>query len=289
MHNNPISLAEGECRRIWPQISRPDLIVSLGTGTGHPTAGKPGLVSRLWTSFMASLDGQKAWEEACNRLSEEHRVDYCRLNVELGNSMLALDDTSCMKGIQSLIKAQPSIRQACNDIAVSLLISSFYFELHHVIPQYSQGSYLCRGSIVCRLPGKAMDTAFRHLGQGDWAFSTNYHFISHFDAEADCCFRCGLVRKSVAFRVRNPLDQFCIYMHNSEWKRQISGFPTSLEWFVERQGLKNPFGPLYPSAVLRCEQLCRQKNKKRKGITTQGSGGKRLRTRSYDSIKATAR
>ena len=72
-HNNPINLALWESRYIWPEIEKPDVVISLGTGTGSRTSSTPapnfrhvihdGFIPRLWRCFMSSLDGQGAWRD----------------------------------------------------------------------------------------------------------------------------------------------------------------------------------------------------------------------------------
>jgi hypothetical protein len=50
-HNNPVNLALWECLHIWPSVVKPDLLVSLGTGTDReiqsPSASHFDIFSRM--------------------------------------------------------------------------------------------------------------------------------------------------------------------------------------------------------------------------------------------------
>jgi hypothetical protein len=67
-HNNPVNLALWECRHIEPSVTKPDIVLSLGTGTEKPSTSSittglrhvilDGYISRLWRSYMSSFNGQ---------------------------------------------------------------------------------------------------------------------------------------------------------------------------------------------------------------------------------------
>ena len=153
-HNNPASLAEWESRQIWPHNKRPDVVLSLGTGTNERPLWQDesrlhhsvtnGFVLRLWRSFMSSLDGQKAWLDLLNRLDEEHRKDYFRLNVSLSDENVALDDTTSMDDLRSKVYLQARNYLDCLEIATVLLVLSFFFELR-TMPLFRSSSYYYEG------------------------------------------------------------------------------------------------------------------------------------------------
>ena len=65
-YNNPMDLALWECRKLWPLIIVPDVVLSLGTGmVENPWSPKvpnfryifnDGFIPRLFRSFISSLD-----------------------------------------------------------------------------------------------------------------------------------------------------------------------------------------------------------------------------------------
>jgi len=67
-HNNPVNLALWESRRIWPEGSSPDVVLSLGTGTYQQSTSpdaphfrhilNDGFIPRLCRSFMSTLNGE---------------------------------------------------------------------------------------------------------------------------------------------------------------------------------------------------------------------------------------
>ncbi|KAL9129888.1 MAG: hypothetical protein Q9217_001788 [Psora testacea] len=235
VHNNPAQLAEWEFRRLWPNLERPDLMVSLGTGTSVPTLRSPakaGFVLRLWRSFMSLLDGQRAWGEVLNRLDEATLANYFRFNVTLPSEIGAIDDVESMDQMRSIVRSQLETRQVL-DTAVALIISSFFFELS-AIPIFLRGSYQCQGYILCRLSSKAMKEALVHLGYMSWTFATGNEILGRYQSVIDACQRCSVYRKAVRFRVRHLSDSLSMYMQNHRYRRQISGFPRPIQWFVDQ-------------------------------------------------------
>ena len=84
-HNNPVKLALWESLRIDPSLSKPDLMVSVGTGT-HRKSISPrlnsfrhvlvdGFIPRGWRAYMSSFDGESNFRDIINNhLDEESRI-----------------------------------------------------------------------------------------------------------------------------------------------------------------------------------------------------------------------
>ena len=116
-HNNPIKLALWESLRIDPSLSRPDLMVSVGTGTSRKTKSPrgasfrhvlfDGFISRLWRAYMSSFDGESNFRDIMNSLDREYREDYKRLNVVLPRNEPAIDNTSRMDESRQLVHLNP--------------------------------------------------------------------------------------------------------------------------------------------------------------------------------------
>jgi len=105
-HNNPIKLALWESLRIDPSLSRPDLVVSVGTGTSRKTKSPratsfrhvlfDGFIPRLWRVYMSSFNGESNFRDVMNSLDRENREDYKRLNVILPRNEPAIDNINRM-------------------------------------------------------------------------------------------------------------------------------------------------------------------------------------------------
>jgi len=251
-HNNPVNLALWESRQIWPSVTRPDLVVSLGTGTGRavksPSAPnfrhvfKDGFVPRLYRSFMSSLDGQSVWRDFINGLDERSREDYFRFNICFPDEEPALDNTDSMDALRESVHLQTKSIQDCADTASALLISSFFFELA-VLPQFDSGLYRCRGTIRCRLRGAVMIRSLIKLHPSHLEFVTDTETLAPFSGDSDVCGLCHRYCKQVEFYVRHPNDIMTISLQIGLGKRRkIGGFPQSMSWFVRQQNLDALFG-----------------------------------------------
>lgn len=257
-HNNPVNIAGWECRRIWPEIERPDILVSLGTGakvnpTPVPVSTVPremmnGFVPRLWRSFMSSLDGQRVWQDVVNRLDRQTREDYFRLNVFLPYEEPRIDDISSMERLRTSVHTQSQLGQDCSEVAAALLVASFYFELIDV-PRFSSGRYICQGSIRSRLPGGICITASERVLGLDWSFVTDTEILAYYNGVPDLCPGCRRYCKKVRFTVRHPFESFTLSVQcPDQRKRKISGFPGSISWFQSEQYLGWSFGTPYHDA-----------------------------------------
>ncbi len=112
-HNNPIKLALWESLRIDPSLSKPDLVVSVGTGTSTKTKSPraasfrhvlfDGFIPRLWRAYMLSFDGESNFRDVVNSLDREDREDYKRLNVVLPRNQPAMDNTSRIDELRQLV------------------------------------------------------------------------------------------------------------------------------------------------------------------------------------------
>lgn len=234
-------------------------MLSLGTGTSERSVQqdgsrlhnivKNGFVPRLWRSFMSSLDGQKAWTDLLNRLDDQSRGDYFRLNVSIPAEDLAMDDTASMDDLRSSVHLQPSSQQDCLEVAAALLVSCFFFELTRP-PVFDSGLYRCEGWIRCRLPSNTVFEAFTRIKQASWTFTIDTEVLGHYAPKIDCCSACSRYRKAVKFCVRHPSDLISIHMRDlDQQQRKISGFPESINWFMSQQYMNADFGtPHHKSA-----------------------------------------
>ena len=111
--NNPINPALWESIQICSSVDKPDLVVSLGTGTQEIASHSHALssqgqfhdsfVPQLWRSFMSSLNGQLPWTELLNRLDITDHQKYMRLNVPLSDIRFTMFNVNGIKGLQEII------------------------------------------------------------------------------------------------------------------------------------------------------------------------------------------
>ena len=266
-HNNPIKLALWESLRIDPSLSRPDLVVSVGTGTSRkaksPRAASfrhvlfDGFIPRLWRAYMSSFDGESNFRDIVNSLNSENREDYKRLNVVLPRNEPAMDNTSRMDELRQLVHLNPQMIQECEETIYALLIASFYFELS-CIPSPLPGNRIrCLGMIRCRLPGEVMVNLLERVHPSRLSFVTHSKALGYYLGKRDLCPSCQRYRKSVEFVVRDLGQPTSIYATSPRRpRRKISAFPQTMQWFIDRQHLDAPFGTAYHASLSRSCKSC---------------------------------
>ncbi|TGJ72354.1 hypothetical protein EYR41_004253 [Orbilia oligospora] len=141
--NNPTEVALSEAEGLWPE-SKIDLVLSLGTGTQlqkgkDDTRNKSslsgifgkGFLSRLYKSFMSSLDGENVWNDLWSRLS-------------------SLDDVSKLSEMRAAAnQSSPAQYSSISELSQTILCTMFYAELERA-PRYYDGAYECDLVIRCR-------------------------------------------------------------------------------------------------------------------------------------------
>ena len=253
--NNPARLALKESRVIWPSIRQPDVVLSLGTGTQaegrSPQATHTGVFSRFYRYVIHGIDAEHAWNELLNEQDPEARRDYLRLNIKFPGSEPAIDDVECMDELSARVHVQPQGPQERKEVLSTLLIKCLFFELDEY-PSYDAGLFHCRGSIRCRLPGRAL---IRSLLKNHHSFTLQYFkdseklgFPVHENLgvsvrEEDICQDCYRYVRPVQFTVEAMTDviSLSVWWNNDE-SRRLSGFPQSMAKVVDDQQLGCPFG-----------------------------------------------
>ena len=154
-HNNPIRVAEGERKSIWPDVDNvdPDILLSIGTGKppAHLSTGPQKKKSqkdmRKWLRFVPKvfrlffaritdiLDSEKEWQRFHFDIASSSIERYVRINPELSTIPPSLDEKDKLWSLEtetrrSLVPMQEIIR----GIAHRLLASCFYFEKANIQP-----------------------------------------------------------------------------------------------------------------------------------------------------------
>ena len=266
-HNNPIKLALWESLRIDPSLSKPDFVVSVGTGTStktkSPTAASfrhvlfEGFIPRLWRAYMSSFDGESNFRDVVNSLDRENREDYKRLNVVLPRNEPAMDNTSRMDELRQLVHLNPRMIQECEETIYALLIASFYFELSCILSLLPEHRIRCLGTIRCRLPGEVIVELLQRIHPSRLSFVTHNRALGYYFGKRDLCPSCRRYRKSVEFTVRDLGQPTNIYATSARrLPRKISAFPQTMQWFIDQQHLDAPFGTAYHRSLNRSCKSC---------------------------------
>ena len=256
-HNNPIKLALWESLRIEPSISKPDIVISVGTGTRKDSISPrltsfrhvlfDGCIPRLWRAYMSSFDGESNFRDVVNNLDEENRDDYKRLNILLPINEPGIDNTSRMSELQESVRLNPQLMESCRKTLYALLIATFYFELD-TLPTNLSGQFQCFGTIRCRLPGDVMVKLLGRIHSSRLTFETSSKTLGYYGGMSDLCSICKRYRKRVEFNVRD-LDQLVSIRVQTSGRplRKIGAFPQTIQWFIDRQALNAPFGTAFHS------------------------------------------
>ncbi len=269
-----MDLALWECARLWPFATKPDVVLSLGTGkeaeVKTPRSPKAptfrhllndGFIPRLCRSFMSSLDGERAWRDSINRLDSNTRADYFRLNVPYLGAEPRLDDIECIGTLRSSVHLQPQGSRDRSSIACALLTASFYFELDE-LPNLEAGQYLCRGTIRCRNNSRAVLRSFAKLYKSGLDFTTGTETLGSLTYD-DICDTCHVYGKRVQLNVRQLEDVLSISIRiNGLERRKISGSPHNILWYAKQQALDAPFGRVNHDSPMRwvCQACVRPPN-----------------------------
>ena len=248
-YNNPVRPGLREVQRIW-EDRECDIVLSIGTGYEQkltsPVASnvrnlfQDGTLARFYRAALQSLslNGQLSWEDHWSGLPDDAKKQQFRLNLPLVGKEPSIDDVGSMQYLQDQIQYH---LEDIEGIARAFKAVSFFFELNG-LPLFEGGRYCCRGSVLSRSPN-SLDL-IRSLG-------LNYPYAQFFNQDvplgflraSDICTLCGCFQKEVTFYVRHPTDRVNLQLvFNRLYRRSISAFPQSLDWFVDRQKLDADFG-----------------------------------------------
>lgn len=167
-YNNPIFVADAEWTLLWPEHSRPDIMLSIGTGfeRGNNEIREDietvdqGYISSL-TEFVAhmtkqSTNSERIWQEFLNSRSSDEATlaeRYFRLNVEfLYKSLPPLDGVSDMQNMEAAaaLYCQHNSEWIAS-ISNKLISTLFYLRIDEVSADSSTSNKLqqkCKGSTL---------------------------------------------------------------------------------------------------------------------------------------------
>jgi len=192
--DNPAAIADKERRLLWPELSAPDLFLSLGTGhhspdasqryslqvnSGNaklaantsPTKGVRPRMSRQWSARRDEdlVDPEQSWNEFKANATCAHSGakanNFIRLNPDLGVTPPSPDNKQEIESLQDLVRKglQGTRKQvALRNIAHRLVASSFYLDSRSTVTD-ELGERILSGTLACRF--KYGSTQLRALGR----------------------------------------------------------------------------------------------------------------------------
>jgi hypothetical protein len=243
--NNPSAVARTELRYIWPQTSKPHVLVSIGTGYSRQDSAdvgtdrgflRDGFVSRILRAFMTSpaVDGDSGWLNLIDNLSAEERKRHFRLSLQFTGDPPALDDASSVPHLEA---HATSHNEDYSELVRCLWASRFFLEFQNE-PCYSAGEYLCQ--IAIRFEGDDIRPFLEVICQKYSCpqLKQGSRIVSRLYQRDGICETCGHLQLAVSFKVRS-LDE-CVsvrLVYSSTASAPINGDGRSIAWFLERQML----------------------------------------------------
>ncbi|KAK6543076.1 hypothetical protein TWF694_006999 [Orbilia ellipsospora] len=275
--NNPVSLAYGESKHIWGEESRPDIILSIGSGSSAQTAPEPEAISTLspvletlFRNMITTMDGESEWNSFYSAQTPDIQRRSHRINIQLQDSKEPeFDDYGKIEEVDSEAKSyradyqfssslwapvlQTAARGASDNAikiqADTLVASMYFFVLDSLtfVKEAETKKIIIQGRIKCRL-----------LPQENRPFDLLFGKTSHFEAggvrfekgsQPD-----GPADFSVPIEFDHPFDEtpirIDVKLENSYWYlTTISGFPMSLEALEEHFRVKT-MGAYEPRSII---------------------------------------
>ncbi|KAF9892309.1 hypothetical protein FE257_002086 [Aspergillus nanangensis] len=175
-YNNPVEIAIGEQRLIWPQETEtyPDIVLSVGTGysstvenlevsqlpkppTWGPLSHVKSLAKIAMDHIQNSLDCEKTWKSFLEKDVHAHKFSdrYIRANLPVDGDLPVLDEVQALDKLSEMARFRFTKQQELiQAVADRLVASSFYFEplLPPNTTDNGDGSFTLKGNILCRFP-----------------------------------------------------------------------------------------------------------------------------------------
>jgi len=249
VNSNQTHRAIVESQRLWPTNVRMDLILTLGTGrspeqedvgASSPKKIKAGnALTRLFdwgqARLMQAISAHEMHKQVSDSLNDYDRPRYVRWDPVFTKRLPSLYDVESMDSLRKT--ADGSIDDGeLDEVKESMAASSFYFELRKV-PKYEDGSFKCEGVIKIRGDPYLILELLDSLG-GLPQFVREGKTLG----SCDMCRRCGHSSQLVKFAVDKLDDLETVSLRfDDKRKYRISGFPQTMSWFCEQQGLYDVF------------------------------------------------
>ena len=255
-NSNPSDIAIEETKALnTPR----DLIVSIGTGLPPPPDVRS--PKAYFCGLLREWSGLRLLRGACKALSERwdaeqvhqavsrwlaaldtHSAErYYRLNLVVPKGLPPLDDVGCMGSLMHDVERCSDV-QKLSDIKAAFLASSFFLELDNM-PTYGDGGRsMCNGTIRARGDPKHILELARNSHVQRIQFVKGNEKLGDVQLDDALCTACNRFHQSVQFSVPEREGSIVIALRLARGvTHRIAGFPQSVQWFIEKQGLDDPF------------------------------------------------
>lgn len=280
-HNNPVNVALSEAKNLWPIISDPDVVVSLGTGLetvnqSFKTSSfhnflMDGWISWVCCSVMSSFEEQHTLREVRNILADRSQMDYFQLNSTFPDAPPAMDNAESMERLAQLVKSQPSGPHEHREIILALLTTCFFFELDKV-PVFHCGLFHCVDTIKCRVLAQSVICCLNSLQPSEQLeFYKDKLNLGLWLCVDDICSACHCYTCPVCFYTCSLEEQLTLSLWLGNLTYWLSAFLNTVQWFIKQQGLDSVFGTANHGVPLKmgcvsCSGYAAECKKKRKFI-----------------------
>ena len=217
-----------------------------------------GWISRAYRSVDASYDGEETWRDITDPMDKEEKKKYHRLNFPFPDSRPALDSIDSMEPLWRQTRELPSID--VENFVTSLLRSSFYFALK-AKPHFEGGLFYCHGEVRCRAPPGPVIGLLSSRNQRRIEFYANDINLGLHLTQYDVCGCCGHFRRPVRFVVRGLRETITLSLRLDDGHHPLSRFPSSMQTFIDIQGLDSGFITPNSDSSLYCS-ACHNKSYK---------------------------
>ena len=261
-HNNSIKLALWETFKIKSSLFKLDVLISMNTETRKLSISLRSIsfqyvlfdhcISRLWRVYMFFFNEESNFKNVMNHLEEFSQDDYMRLNILLFADEFSIENISRMIELRELINDKSELMNCCHKTIYALLTTTFYFKLRNLSKKISKDQRQCLKTIRCWLFDEIIIELLRKIYSSSLIFITAIQILKHFENKRNLCFLCRRFRKHVKFTVRDFEQIQTIQIQSSEkFRKKISAFSQSMQWFVQQQDLNVLFETIYHKALIR--------------------------------------
>lgn len=201
-----------------------------------------------WRTLLKTLDPEDIHRKMQANLDKVHiaKDRYYRLNI-ITDTLPLLDDVGSMANLQSYVDASPDAEYQVPRVLLSMVSSSFFFELEEVpffvrtTDVYARDYYQCNGSIRVRGDLGHVMNLLSSIQVGAPSFTQGTTQLAPEIAsiyEWKTWQPRGL---SVSFRVLRLDEETDISLRLSkDCATSISGFPQTMAWFIAQQKMEDP-------------------------------------------------
>jgi len=128
-----------------------------------------------------------------NRLDNESRKNYFRLNVILIKKQFTINNVDCITKLRDYIYTKSNFKYNCTKFVYAILLLLLIFELSYIL-LFVNNVYYCYNIIQCKFDKIYMLEALDRLQQSYWTVVTKTKILEYLEPKRHVCMH--LVAKS---------------------------------------------------------------------------------------------